>query len=298
MFEEGPDYWHKVPTLSAKWFTDGDLNQEQVRAALDALMELGYDQDQKPEQVQEIKRGLAKARELTPQIVNSAWGSGKTVTITAIAFALSKLMPKAPILIALLNEAEADRMTESFEKQGLGVRKCLKYEEFATGALDEKEIKITITIHKALAQFVWLGHSDELSPFYTFIDEVDRFSEANALGFIGSKNVMKHVKFFYGTSADELTPEDKGPNGLDCPPETEFIKVGEMNKKVKIIKITESGNKLYEKLGILAKDNKLLLCVKDKDHMTYCKDSMIRYGAVSRDKITMFDPETPYHQSR
>ena len=43
MFEEGPDYWRKVPALRAKWFTDGDLNQEQVRAALDALKELGYD---------------------------------------------------------------------------------------------------------------------------------------------------------------------------------------------------------------------------------------------------------------
>ena len=86
---------------------------------------------------------------------------------------------------------------------------------------------------------------------------------------------MKLVKFFYGTSADELTPEDKGPNGLDCPPETEFIKVGKRSKNVKVIKITESGNKLYEKLGTLAKDKKLLLCVKDKENMNACKDLMV-----------------------
>lgn len=86
---------------------------------MDALSDLGYDKDRKPEQVQEIKRGLTKALQtgkLTPQIVNSAWGSGKTVTITVIAFALSKLRPEAPILIALLNEAEAERMTELFGK--------------------------------------------------------------------------------------------------------------------------------------------------------------------------------------
>ena len=78
-----------------------------------ALEELGYDKDRKPEQVAEIKRGLKKALAAVKnkQIVNSAWGSGKTATINVIAFALSKLMPEASILIALLNEAEADRMT-------------------------------------------------------------------------------------------------------------------------------------------------------------------------------------------
>ena len=49
MFEEGPEYWSKVPELRAKWFAEGELNQEQVEATLDALMELVYDQDQKPE---------------------------------------------------------------------------------------------------------------------------------------------------------------------------------------------------------------------------------------------------------
>ena len=50
MFEEGPEYWCKVPELRAKWFADtGGFNQEQVEAAVDALSKLGYDQDQKPE---------------------------------------------------------------------------------------------------------------------------------------------------------------------------------------------------------------------------------------------------------
>jgi hypothetical protein len=34
------------------------------------------------------------------------------------------------------------------------------------------------------------------------VDEVDRFSELHPLGYLGSKEVMKLVKFFYGTSAD------------------------------------------------------------------------------------------------
>ena len=267
-----------------------------------ALEELGYDKDRKPEQVAEIKRGLKKALAAVknPQIVNSAWGSGKTVTITVIAFALSKLMPEAPILIALLNEAEAERMTDSFEKQKLKVRKCLKGDDFAKGAFGGKQqkIKITITIHKALAQLVYFGRPDVLKKFYSFIDEVDRFSELSPLGFRGSKDVMKLVKFFYGTSADELTPEDKGPNGLDCPPETEFIKVGKRSKNVKIIKITESGNKLYEKLGTLAKDKKLLLCVNDRENMIICKDLMVKHGKINKDRIITFDPETAHHQSK
>jgi len=118
MFEDGPEYWCKVPKLRATWLSG--LTEEQVKAVMDALSELGYDKDRKPEQVREIKRGLTKALsvgKLNPQIVNSAWGSGKTVAITVIAFALSNLMPEAPILIALLNEAEADRMTQSFEQQ-------------------------------------------------------------------------------------------------------------------------------------------------------------------------------------
>ena len=49
MFEEGPEYWSKVPELRAKWFAEGVYNQEQVEAIVDALRELGYDQDQKPE---------------------------------------------------------------------------------------------------------------------------------------------------------------------------------------------------------------------------------------------------------
>ena len=302
MFKVGPEYWRKVPELRAKWYSEGvaglhgegGLNQEQVKAVMDALSELGYDKDRKPEQVQEIKRGLTKALQigkLTPQIVNSAWGSGKTVTITVIAFALSKLMPEAPILIALLNEAEAERMAESFEQQKLKVRKCLKYEDFGKAAFGA----ITITIHKALAQFVYYGHSDELSQFYAFIDEVDRFSELSPLGFKGSKDVMKLVEFFYGTSADELTPEDKVPNGLDCPPETEFIKVGKRSKNVKVIKITESGIKLYKKLGTLAKDKKLLLCVKDKGNMIAWKDLMVKHGKIDKERIITFDPETAHH---
>lgn len=204
-------------------------------------------------------------------------------------------------------------MLESFEKQELKVRKCLKYEDFDkmpgsarpdhyanTYQLAKKQQvgAITITIHKALAQFVYYGHSDKLFQYYTFVDEVDRFSEHSPLGFKGSKDVMKLVHFFYGTSADELTPEDKGPNGLDCPPATEFIKVGNRCKNVKVMKITESGDKLYEKLGTMAKDNKLLLCVKDKVNMIACKDQMIKHGKIAKDRIITFDPETTHHQSK
>ena len=85
---------------------------------MDSLTELGCDKDRDPDQVVQIKRGLWKAlsAEKNPQIVNATWGSGKTVTITVIVFALSKLMPEAPILIALLSVSEAERMTELLEK--------------------------------------------------------------------------------------------------------------------------------------------------------------------------------------
>lgn len=71
MFKVGPKCWRQVPELRAKWYSEGGagdgrhgeggLNQEQVKAVMDALSELGYDKDRKPEQVQEIKRGLTKA---------------------------------------------------------------------------------------------------------------------------------------------------------------------------------------------------------------------------------------------
>ena len=47
MFEDGPEHWCKVPQLRAKWLSG--LNQEQVKAVVDALSELGYDKDRKPE---------------------------------------------------------------------------------------------------------------------------------------------------------------------------------------------------------------------------------------------------------
>ena len=96
----------------------------------------------------------------------------------------------------------------------------------------EADIKITITIHEALANFVYRGQKQYLKEYLVFIDEVDRFSEMHHLGFKGSKEVMSVVKYFYGTSADPLTEDDKGPNGLDCPDDTEYIKITiEENRK-------------------------------------------------------------------
>lgn len=80
------------------------------------------------------------------------------------------------------------------------------------------------------------------------MDEVDRFSEKHHLGYRDSRLIMKSAKYFYGTSADELTPEDKGEDGLDCPATTEYVtlkRTGDKESGMVIDKITESGKALY-----------------------------------------------------
>ena len=79
------------------------------------------------------------------------------------------------------------------------------------------------------------------------VDEVDRCSELHDLGFKGAKEVMQIVKFFYGTSADPLTEDDK-VRGLDCPANTEYITMNtEDDKQPEIIieEINASGPELY-----------------------------------------------------
>lgn len=102
--------------------------------------------------------------------------------------------------------------------------------------------------HEMLAMFGKEGRQSELRDFYLFMDEVDRFSEKHHLGYRDSRLIMKSVKYFYGTSADELTPEDKGEDGMDCPATTEYVtlkRVGDKESKMVIDKITESGKALY-----------------------------------------------------
>ena len=249
------------------------------------------------------------AAEKNPQIVNSTWGSGKTVTITVIAFALSKIKPEAQVLVALLNEAEAERMTKLLERQKLPIKKCLCYEDLGTAPDAEvaaasrqaisSQPRISITIHKVLAQFVYYGKKQELNKFYTFVDEVDRFSEKNLLAFRGSKEVMKLVRFFYGTSADSLTPEDQGPEGLDCPEETEFTRLGEGgNMNPRVIEIKEAGVALFKKLAVLAETRKLVLCAETVKDMDPVMKGMIKHGKIKPGKITTFDPESAHFTAK
>ena len=78
---------------------------------------------------------------------------------------------------------------------------------------------------------------------------------------------MKSAQFFYGTSADEPSHEDKGGDGLGCPANTEYILMNTKYEQKPVITldiIDKSGPELYEKLGKEAKTQKLLLCVNEK----------------------------------
>ena len=186
-----------------------------------SLEELGYSKDRDPVQIDEIKRGLEKAisAEKNPQIVTSPYGSGKTVTIAILAFSLVKIVPDAKVMVAVLTKYEAERMKKELEQNGLSVGQCLTVDE----TRKPFEARVTIITHEMLAVFGNQGRQSELKEYYLFMDEDDRFSQKHPLGFKDSKLIMKSVKFFYGTSAHELTAEDKGEEGMDCPANTEFV---------------------------------------------------------------------------
>jgi hypothetical protein len=111
------------------------------------------------------------------------------------------------------------------------------------------------------------------------MDEADRFSEKHRLGFKDSKFIMKSVKFFYGTSADELTAEDKREEGMDCPATTEYVvleRTGNTEPKMVIDEINKSDKALYEYLGKLVTEDKkkLLLCTEKEGEMKEVSNKM------------------------
>lgn len=63
------------------------------------------------------------------------------------AFALSEIEPESKILIALLNESEADNTHELLKKQGLNIKKCLDSDKFS----QVMDSKIIVTTHRVLA---------------------------------------------------------------------------------------------------------------------------------------------------
>jgi hypothetical protein len=127
-----------------------------------------------------------------------------------------------------------------------------------------------------------------LKDYYGYIDEIDRLSEQHPLGFKGAKELLKSFKHVYGTSADQLTEDDKGAEGLDCPVNTEYIFMNTEKDKqphMNIKEINKSGPELYQKLGEMAKTEKLVLCAEKKEDMKEVVKQMIEKGNIHKEKI-------------
>jgi len=90
------------------------------------------------------------------------------------------------IAIALMSIYEVHVMTEFFEKNSQKVNKCRTEEQFCAAA----DSKIIITTHEVLALIGLHDNTGQLEDYMLLIDEIDRFSNAHELSFIGSNKII------------------------------------------------------------------------------------------------------------
>ena len=76
--------------------------------------------------------------------------------------------------------------------------------------------------------------------------------------------VIKNVNYFYGACADSITDADKGPEGLDCPPNTEYqILYTNKQKVVDARPIYLTKENQYEKICNMTKTDKVVACFEE-----------------------------------
>lgn len=137
-------------------------------------------------------------------------------------------------------------MTEFFEKNSQKVNKCRTEEQFCAAA----DSKIIITTHEVLALIGLHDNTGQLEDYMLLIDEIDRFSNAHELSFIGSNKIIQANKEgFIGFCSDPLSKKDFTEDGLGCQLGTEITLVnmgGDLKPEVEEVFTDLSGDPLYE----------------------------------------------------
>ena len=122
MFENGPEYWYKVPELRETWKKADLAANKTTQAIFDILTRLGHSKDRSLEQINQLKKavtvGLLTGK-IPPQIMSSPYSTGKTVLAMNLACVLAVLKPEANIWLVALNDADAIQQHVFLQSKGI-----------------------------------------------------------------------------------------------------------------------------------------------------------------------------------